>query len=726
MFLQKMKAWGLGLALATQTLTGFAHNPPDEGMWMPFLISQNFSEMQRLGLKITPEQIYSVNQSSLKDAIVHFGGFCTGEIISEQGLILTNHHCGYESIQQLSTTTKNYLQDGFWAKSLGEELPAQGLFVRFLVRMEDVTAQVNQIAGADILDPARGAKLKEAYESIARKATEGTHYTAKVEKMYSGGEHYLFVFETYNDVRLVGTPPESIGKFGGDTDNWMWPRHTGDFSLFRVYAGKDGKPAEYSKDNVPLKPRHSLPVSIKGIKADDFAMVFGYPGRTQRYLVSEDIRTINDNINPLIVNYREQILAKMKTFMDADPAIRLQYASTYAQIANYWKKWKGELKGFTRMNTIAVKQQLEAEFEKWAANSPDNKKYAGITTKLNAEVKGFRALAPWGRLLNDLIQSSTFMQLGFTAYQIEKGMTPPEGQKSVDKKVIEGMVANFKPQVEEAFKNGHPRVEQALLADLAAYMYKHLPKDQHPASLTEAHSKYKGDFAAFAAAVYPKSILGSKEKYEAFLKAPSAKILQKDPGYLFVVGIVNHYFSKIAPTAQAYSAKREMMYGVYIEGLRKMQPDKKFYPDANSTLRLTYGQVKAFDPADAVKYDFITYLEGIMEKKDNNNPEFVVPDKLTELYNKKDYGQYAQNGKLPVCFITNNDITGGNSGSPVIGGNGELIGLAFDGNWEAMTGDYVFEPPLQRTICVDTRYILFIIDKMAGATNLIQEMKLVR
>ncbi|MDW8332582.1 MAG: S46 family peptidase [Bacteroidia bacterium] len=704
-----------------------AVHPPDEGMWMPLLIGQNHEEMRRMGLELTPEMIYSANQSSLKDAIVWFGGFCTGEIISPEGLILTNHHCGYDAIQSLSTVQNDYLTNGFWATNKESELPCAGLSVSFLVRMEDVSARFRDEIPDNLPEDQRAAKVQQLSAEIVKNATAGTHYRAMVKDMFYGSEYYLFVYEDFPDVRLVGTPPEAVGKYGGDTDNWMWPRHTGDFSIFRVYAGKDGKPAPYSKDNVPYKPKHFLPISLEGVKPGDFAMVFGFPGRTNRYLVSEAIKMAQELTNPARIRLRDTRLKIWKEDMDANPAVRLQYASKYAAISNYWKYFIGQNKGLKRLKTVEQKQKLEKEFNAWAAADPQRQaKYGAVIENLKKAVENFRPYALGFTYVNEALFAPEILALALRSQALAQTL-PQDKKIPRNEEAIAKAVADFKKSADEHFKDYHPPTDKKVFATLLKMYYDDVPKDQHPAVFNDVVvKKYKGDFNKFAEDVFAKSIFADKAKLEAFLKKPEYSILAKDPAWSFANACLQHVTTKVRPPYAAYEMEVAKWGRLYIAGLREWQARKKFYPDANSTLRLTYGKVKDYKPMDAVHYDYITYLDGVMEKEDPSNPEFIVPKRLAELYEKKDYGRYADNtGRLPVCFITDNDITGGNSGSPVIDGKGRLIGLAFDGNWEAMTGDLVFDPELKRTINVDIRYVLFIIDKYAGASNLIQEMRIV-
>lgn len=709
---------------ALMFITALAPIKADEGMWLPMLIKRlNQRDLQKMGLQLTPEEIYSVNNASLKDAIVSMGGFCTGEIISANGLMLTNHHCGYDAIRTNSTVEDDILTNGFWASSYEEERMNEGLFVSFLVRMEDVTEEVLAALEGIESEKDRNAKFAEIAQSISARAAEGTHYEAEVKSFYAGNEFYMFVYEVFRDVRLVGTPPESVGKYGGDTDNWMWPRHTGDFSLFRVYTGPDGKPAEYDEANIPLKPKHHLPVSLKGVEEGDFAMTFGYPGSTDRYLSSFGIAQALDKKNPTIVEIRDKKLEVLRKDMKESDETRLKYASKFAQIANYWKYFIGQSEQLKELNVQATKEQLEADFQKWADANPERKaKYGeaipmirkGTELKDNTVIGGTYVLEG-GLLGADIILFTYRMSRQLEVYmQMEAG-----GEK-------ESMKDNLKIATATFFEEVNIPTDKRLFAVTQELYSKNVPADQQPAYMTSAASKYAGKWDKYADKVYSKSIFADKVELTKFIENPSEKKFEKDPLREIASDLFAVYQGQAAANAEANAmlAKGNRLFQA---GLQEMKPDKEFYPDANSTLRVSFGNVGSYQPKDGVTYDYYTTIEGILQKEDPTNDEFIVPAKLTELYEAKNYGQYAdEDGNLRVNFISSNDITGGNSGSPVINGNGELIGLAFDGNWEAMSGDIHFEPSVQRTISVDIRYVLWVIDKVAGAKNLIDEMTLVK
>jgi hypothetical protein len=701
----------------------------DEGMWLPLHIARlNIGDMQKAGCKLTAEQLYSVNSSSLKDAIVSFGGFCTGEIISSEGLILTNHHCGYGAIQSHSSVEKNYLRDGFWAYKKEEELPNPDLFVRFLVRMEDISQRVLSKVNDKMPEMERRKAADAEMQIIKKEATQGTGYDAEVKSFFDGNEYYLMVYETYRDVRLVGTPPESVGKFGGDTDNWMWPRHTGDFSLFRVYMGKDGKPAPYSKDNVPLKPKHFLPVSTSGVKEGDFTMIFGFPGRTNRFLSSYGVKMALDIQNPSIVAIRDKKLKLMKENMDADQAVRIKYASKYAQIANYWKYFIGQSQGLNRLDVVDKKLAEETAFQQWADADPDRKaKYGNVLADMSAVFEKQRKYRKSAVYLQEAALGSETNQLALAFQGLMKALKPEDGSASKPEEVTK-QATELKAGLAEHFKDFDVAVDKKLFSAMMKMFKQDVVEDQQPDILrVTLKDKYKGDIDKWTEDVFAKSMFTSQAKVEAFLSKPEAKVLEKDPAYVAAVSFFSNFSKNIQPQTMPLDIELARCNRLYVDGTMQLMKDrKKFYPNANSTMRFTYGKIGAYRPKDAVFYDFKTTLDGIMEKEDPSNDEFVVPAKLKELYQKKDFGRWAENGTVPVGFIGNTDITGGNSGSPVINGNGELVGLAFDGNWEAMSGDIAFEPTFQRTISCDIRYVLFTIDKYANAQNLINEMKLVQ
>ena len=705
----------------------------DEGMWLPMFVKRlNEVDMQAAGLQLTAEELYSINNSSLKDAIVSFSGFCTGEVISAEGLLLTNHHCGYGAIQDHSTVENDYLTDGFWAMDRSKELENPDLFVDFLIRMEDVTERILAVVNDEMTEAERAQAIDAEMKAIKTEATEDNSYICKVKSFYEGNEFYMFIYERFSDIRLVGAPPSSVGKYGGDTDNWMWPRHTGDFSMFRIYAAPDGTPAAYAEENVPLTKElreknnafyHHLPVSLEGVENDDFTMVWGYPGSTDRFLTSWGVEQMLDIKAPTIVDIRDLKLNIMKKHMDADPAVRIQYASKYAQTANYWKYFIGQSKGLKRLGVYEKKQAIEADFTAFANSSDSNKaKYGEALSLIEQAYAASDATEKGANFLSEVgIRGTDVILFTYRANRMIEQLLDTE-----DAEQKAALITQLQASASEHFKNYNAALDEEQFAKLFAKYQADVDASQHPSFFAHVDKKYKGDFANFAAKMYAKSFFTDEARFNAFILAPNAKKLSKDLATISAGSIVQSYFSMGAVTAES-----DAMLGkgnrLFVDGLRKMDPDKTYYPNANSTMRTTYGTVGDYVPADAVHYDYVTTLDGVIEKYVPGDHEFDLPQGLIDLYDAKDYGQYAdKNGDLIINFIHNTDITGGNSGSPVINAKGHLIGTAFDGNWEAMSGDIAFEPELQRTISCDIRYVLFIVDKYAGATHLIEEMDLVK
>lgn len=697
----------------------------DEGMWLPSLINKmNIKDMQGMGCELSAEEIYSINNSSLKDAIVALDrGSCTAELVSANGLLFTNHHCGFDEIQKHSTVEHDYLTDGFWAQSLEEELPNPGKSVTFLKSMEDVTEKVLADVTEDMDYEERNAVISKATREIADEAGNDNKYETVVRSFFESNKYYLIVSETYQDVRLVGCPPKSIGKFGGDTDNWMWPRHTGDFCIFRVYTGPEGKPATYAEENVPLQPKHHLPISLKGIDINDFAMVFGYPGSTNRYKTSTGV----DYTIKVTNNVREEVRAVkldiIKDYMKTSPKATLQYASKATRSSNYYKYSIGQNNGLASLKVIDKKKAIEENFIAWVNKDGARKEKYGEALKLIE--KGYADLS------DDFAQS----------YMMESMIRGPEifmftnrmrilyellDDQEKNKNGIDRFVSAMRESLDGYFKDYDAKTDQMLVAALMELYSSNVEKKFHPGIMNTINAKYKGDFEKYAAKMFDKSIFDEKGKVETFLNAPSRKVLDKDMAFQATKSIFGR-FREIGEIVDTTQPEIDEGRSLFVAGLMEMGEDKLMYPDANSTLRLTYGKVLDYDPKDGVNYKHFTTLKGYAEKEIPGDVEFNVPEKLKELYNAGDYGQYAdKDGTLHTCFITNNDITGGNSGSPVINGKGELIGIAFDGNWEAMSGDIAFEPDLQRCINVDIRFVLWVIDKYAGATRLIDEMTIVK
>ena len=694
----------------------------DEGMWLlPFLQQLNMKDMKAKGLKLSAEDIYSINNNSLKDAIIIFGGGCTGEIVSDQGLILTNHHCGYSAIQQHSSVENDYLKYGFWAMSKAEELPTPGLRAVFIRKIQDVSDQILPFLSDDMTQEERTAKVGELTKAVVEKAkAENENLSISVKDFFGGNQYLLFANEVYSDVRMVGAPPSSIGKYGGDTDNWMWPRHTGDFSLFRVYSDADGRGAEYSQDNIPYPAPAHLKVSLKGVKPGDFAMVMGFPGSTQRYMTTYELDQLTEQDNPNRIFIRGERQKILWEDMSASDEIRIKYASKYASSSNYWKNSIGMNRGLKRLKVRDQKLAIENRFRAWVAADPARSKYAEALTLIQEAVSGRRAAYNDMQYMSEaLLRGVELMTPAGNVQALLDMMENNEG-KMPD---IPTRVANIR---ESFYKDYSEPTDRRAAKVMFRIFAENIAPENQPSFYKEiVQDRFNGDYNAFVDWMFDNSVFQSLEKLEAFYNSPSAEILQNDPAYLVRSSIMEVYRKK---TGEYYAFDSQFAHGhrLWIAGLMEMEKGKVFYPDANFTIRLTYGQVWPYKAADAVQYDYYTTLDGVMEKEDPSNPmEFEVPEKLKELYRAKDYGRYGKDGKLVVNFISNNDITGGNSGSPVMNAKGHLIGLAFDGNWEAMSGDIAFEPNLQRCINVDIRYVLFIMDKYAGATHLIDEMTIV-
>jgi len=726
--LKKMMLAASALLIVIVTLPSFADNPPDEGMWLPLLLNRlNYGDMQKMGLHLTAEELYSINHSSLKDAIVGLsangggqGFFCTAEVVSDQGLIFTNHHCGFNAVENHSTTEHDYLTNGFWAMNKSEELPNERMCASFLVRVENETDSIIPFLSDTLKEADRLAKVRNISNRIRKKAEEDGKYDAVVQPFYSGNEYYLFVYKTYRDIRLVGAPPSSIGKFGGDTDNWMWPRHTGDFTVFRIYADSTGNPAKYSKNNVPLKPAYHLPVSLKGIRKNDFAMIWGYPARTSRYLTSYGIEFNLTVQYPTLISIFGKNLEVMKERMDVDKAVKIAYAGNYAGIANTWKNYIGQIKMLKRNHVEDKKREIETTFTAWCSKDPARqKKYGHVLDDLKQAYMALAKVAGPMFYANSGASGLDIVQIAGRASAIE------EAYAKKDKAALAKAIEAYRSTVPSMFKDKDPAIEKNKLAGILKLYSQNVSAAEQPSIFAEITREYGTDFNAYAYNVYTTSIFASAESLNKFLDKPKRKTLEQDPAWKLSKS-VNETAAKYVNAMTTLRNNVATGNRMFVAGLREMEPDKKFYPDANSTMRLSYGKVLDYYPADAVHYDYFTTLYGVMQKEDPDNEEFIVEKKLKDLYQQKDYGKYGQNGEMIVCFLTTNDITGGNSGSPVINGDGQLIGLAFDGNWEAMSGDISFEPDLQRTINVDIRYVLFIIDKFAGATNLINELTLIQ
>lgn len=701
----------------------------DEGMWLPMLLGkQVYADMVKRGLKLTPEQLYSINKSSIKDAIIIFGSGCTGEIVSNQGLIFTNHHCGYDAIASASSVKDNYLQDGFYAANKDLEIPSK-LTVQFLDKIVDVTAEVE--AGLKGLNwEERTKKLAEVYRSITDKVADKENGKAgRIYSMFKDNQYIMYVYQTFRDIRLVGTPPESVGKFGGDTDNWEWPRHTGDFSIFRVYAAKDGKPADFSRENIPLKPKHFLPVSIRGIKDGDFAMIYGYPGSTNRYETSYGIKLKNDIENPSLVALRDMRLKYMHEQMIKDPAVKLKLASSYAGIANYWKFFDGETKQLEKFNTFGTKQAYEQKFSAWAKGKPE---YENLMADYQ---KNYAAWTPYSKqrqYLREGILGSPLAAFASSLMALEAAMVKAGAGGADIKRAADAANAQRKNFLEAEDKPS----DMKILAAVAFAFYNDIDKNQHPIGFYEKLKAGFGDpreeatYKKWAEAVFANTIIFDDARWDAFIASPDANVLQADPAFDFAASFVKNYNNKYASLFINFTNKNNELGHSYLKGIREMNPAAvdKMYPDANFSMRVSYGNVKSYKPRDAVFYDYVTTSKGVLEKYKPKDYEYDLPLKQVELFKKRDFGQYIDKGRndLVIGFITTNDITGGNSGSPVINANGHLIGLAFDGNYEALSHKIAFDKDLNRTINVDIRYVLWCIDKLGGATNIINELTLIK
>lgn len=697
----------------------------DEGMWLPMLIGKNYEQMKKQGFKLTPEDLYSVNKASIKDAIVSFGGFCTGEIVSKNGLIFTNHHCGYDAAASNSTPENNILDNGFYAKSYAEEKAIPGLFVRFLVRMDDVTPKV-MAALNGVPENEKAAKIAEISKKIAADAMAGTTSEAEVKDIYKANQFLLFVYNRFSDVRLVGIPPQSIGKFGGDTDNWEWPRHTGDFSIFRVYAGADNKAAAYNASNKPYTPKKFLPVSIKGVKNNDFSMVYGFPGRTDRYLTSYGVALATEKTNPTIVKLRDIRLKAWKEEMEKSVDTRLKLSSLYANIANYWKYYIGQTEQLKRLKINEVKQKQEAQFTSTVSSNPA---YAGLMDQYKAAYAAYEPYAVHITYVNEGLLASPWVR---NAAQFG-GLFKSLAEKKDDAAYIATVKENLNKMVNSYQETYNETADKKIFAKILASFYNDVPKSQHPKFLTLIAEKYwKGSpeetFKNYADYLWTNSSLIDPVKLRAFLANPNQDALEKDPGYMYAKNLVPMEYVKnnFGTILSDFTATKNKLDNLYLKALLETNKGKLIYPDANSTMRISYGQVQNYSPKDGITYNINTNIDGMVAKYQKGDDEFDLPQSLLDAYAKRDFREYGENGTLPVCFISNNDITGGNSGSPVINGNGELIGLAFDGNWEAMSGDIAFDKQYKRTISVDARFVLWCIDVLGGAKNIINELDIRR
>lgn len=697
----------------------------DEGLWLPILMGENIEEMNKLGCKLTAEDIYSVNNSSLKDAIVLFGRGCTGSLISEQGLVITNHHCGFGSIQSLSSVEHDYLKNGFWATEKSQELPAEGLTVSFLVSMEDVTNKVLAGVTPKTLEVKRDSIVAANIEAVKKDAKEGNTYKVDVKAFYFGNEYYLMVYEVFQDVRLVGAPPSSIGNFGGDTDNWVWPRHTGDFSMFRIYADKNNKPAPYSTENVPYKPRKFLPISLKGVKQDDFTMVYGFPGTTQQYVTSQAVDLVANYQNPNKIALRDIRLKIMDSYMRGNDTINIMYANKQKGVANAWKKWIGESTGLIRFKAVDKKMDLENRFSQWVTAEPQRLlTYGQVLPTFDKLYKHLKPIAISNDFNREAINAVELISFA-------SSLTPlinEYSQKNPDVKKIESLLGSLRSSAKAFYSGFYLPIDREVFANMVKQFYENVPKEYHPQFLDDIAKQSEGNWHNFANEIYSQSVFADSIRLFIFLNSfdtAAISTISNDNIYRIYKSFNNAYNQKVGGRYNQITDSLLLNYRLYIKGLKKFQPHKHFFPDANSTLRVSYGKVAGLYPQEAVEYSYFTTLDGVIEKGNKKVYDYVVPDKLKKLYDEKNYGKYQANGTIPVAFIATNHTSGGNSGSPVLNSEGQLIGLNFDRCWEGTMSDIMYDPKVCRNITLDIRYALFIIDKYADAGSLLNEMKIV-
>ena len=695
----------------------------DEGMWLPSLIYQRIGDMQEKGFRLTAEDIYSVNQASLKDAVVLFGRGCTGELISPEGLLLTNHHCGYGQIQKHSSIEHDYLKDGFWAMSREEELPNKGLTVSFLERMEDVTDMILKGYENGMSEEQRAKIIKDNSKEVTAEAVkDGKGLRATVEALYYGNQYFLFVYREYSDIRLVGAPPSSIGKFGGDTDNWMWPRHTGDFSIFRIYADKDNNPAEYSEDNVPYRPKKYFRISTKGVNEGDFTFIYGFPGRTQEYIHSEGVRYIEEIGDPNKIALRTKRLEIMNRHQAKSQKVRIQYSSKNANVSNAWKKWQGEVKGIAKMKTVKTKQEFEERFGRWAQGG----EFDGVTERIASlykELEPYQYAADYYTETARTVELANFAASVYSAYR----KNDETGELTVDSKKVSDAIESF-------YKDWYLPIDKECFVAMMTEFRNRMPAESQPEYFRKSMARY-GSAEKWADAVFSKSIFSDRSKAERLTRegiyqkalAKDRKMVGKDPAAEFALEFAKWYSQEIQPDIRRINSELQLAYRDYMRGqmvyCRTQRVMKDFYPDANLTLRVAYGHVKGYSPSDAVYYRPSSTIKGIMQKDNPEIFDYNIPQKLRDIYASKDYGRWAdERGEVPVCFIATNHTTGGNSGSPVINADGDLIGLNFDRVWEGTMSDIVFDPEICRNIALDIRYVLFTIEKIGGASYLFDEM----
>ncbi len=699
----------------------------DEGMWIPILIEQfNIKIMQEKGFKLTAEDIYSVNQACMKDAVMIFGGGCTAELISDKGLLITNHHCGFSRIQSHSSLEHDYITDGFWAMSQDEELANPGLSVTFLKYMEDVSDKVKEGIKKKMTESEKAEVISNNIARIVAEAVEGTDYEAYIRPFYMGNQYFLFVNEIYRDVRLVGAPPAAVGNFGSDTDNWVWPRHTGDFSLFRIYANKDNKPAPFSVDNVPYKPTYHFPISLKGVHEGDFTMVFGYPGSTEQYVPSYHIDMLINHVYPKMIDLRSTKLDIIVADMEKDPGVRIQYASKRSGISNSWKRWIGEKSGMTKLGTIQKKEDFEEGFSSWAnANKKRAKNYGNILSEYEGLYKEFKNYRLVNSYTSEILGRSGIEAISFAGNfgALADLKDDPDRDKAAERVLnrLSGRISTF-------YKNYNLPTDRKLFVELMSLYGENIESDLQADYYKELSKECNGDFASIADKIYSKSIFTDEERLMSYIENfdfSKLNILSEDPLFKLAQSASEVVETSIRPEFNRLQQEISALNRVYMTAQLEYAGDKVLWPDANFTLRVSYGNIGGYDSRDAVYHTHYTTLKGIMEKDNPEIYDYNVPEKLRELYRSKDYGRYAQDGEIPVCFIANNHTTGGNSGSPVINGEGHLIGVNFDRAWEGVMSDFMFNPTQSRNISLDIRYALFLIDKFAGAGYLLDEMTLV-